>query len=150
MIINIGKKHNGKSTELVSLKEPDYVKWVLEKSDATGPLLRIKNDFLRLIEIFDGKSLTSKCFKCKEPATRLSFYKGDTVPFSWCSECDPYNQGAINGKLNIFSNYHNALEFVESYCGGNKSYYKHIIKNIASLKGLPDRVGEKQAQDFFI
>jgi len=149
MIITIGKKHNGKSTELVLLKEPDYVKWVLDKSDATGPLLKIKDDFLQLIEIFDNKSLTTKCHKCGKPATRLSFYKGDTIPMSWCSICDPYSHGAFEGKLSIFSKYHSALEFVEYSCGGNKSSYKHIIRYLASIKGLPDRVGEKQAQDFF-
>lgn len=149
MLINIGKKYNGKSTEIVLLKEPDYVKWVLNKSDATGPLLRIKNDFQRLIEIFDSKDLIAECHKCKEPATRLSFYKGNTIPMTWCTECDPYTQGAIEGKLNIFNDYNSALEFVEYYYGGNKSSYKSIIRNIASLKGLPERVGEKQAQDFF-
>ena len=149
MIITIGKKHNGKSTELVLLKEPDYVRWVLNKSNASGPLLRIKNNFLELIEIFNNKDLITNCHRCQEPATRLSFYIGNTIPMSWCSKCDPYSQGAIDGKLNIFSDYNSALQFIEYYGGGNKSAYKHIIRNIASLKGLPDRVGEKQAHDFF-
>lgn len=148
MILNFGK-HNGKSTELLLLKYPDYVKWVLEKSDANGALLAVKNNFKYLIDRFDKKPLIKKCFLCKEPSTRLSFYIGNTSPMPWCANCDPYSNGAIEGKLIIFNDYLKALNFVQLYCGGTKGGYGEIIKSIASLKGLPNRVGEKQAQSFF-
>src|SRR5690606_41071399 len=129
MNITFGK-HKDKSTELILLTEPDYVKWVLNKSDASGPLLKIKNEFNRLIEIFDKKNLIKKCNGCGEPATRFSFYNGTIDPMVWCLKCDPYSQGAIEGKLNILNKYKDALQYVEYFCGGSKSYYKGIIKNM--------------------
>jgi hypothetical protein len=149
MLITFGK-HNRKSTELVILKVPDYVKWVLDNREPSGPLLAVQKDFIRLIGIFDSKPLQNKCFKCKEPATKFSFYQGNIDPYYWCDKCDPYFQGAMPGKLSIVTSYRQALNFVVSTCQGRESDFKDIIRNISVAKGLQGKISEKLAQSFFV
>lgn len=149
MIILFGEKQKGKSTETVILKGADYVKWVIDNKNATGSLLAVQNDFIRLIELFDAKPLQKKCFKCKSQATRFSFYQGNIDPYFWCDKCDPFIQGAMPGKLSIITKYRQALRFVESTCEKRVADYRGIIKNMSNAKGLPQRITGKQAELFF-
>ena len=71
------------------------------------------------------------------------------APHWWCDTCDPYETGALSGKLYLLDSYINALGHVEIFCSGRKSDYKKIIKLMSQAKGLPNRVGETQAQNFF-
>jgi hypothetical protein len=43
MVITFGE-HKGKSVELIMLKEPSYVKWVLDQLNPPGALLPVKNE----------------------------------------------------------------------------------------------------------
>lgn len=148
MVINIGK-FSGKTTESVLIKEPDYVQWTLDQNNAKDALQVIRKDFIRLMEIFDGKPIKKKCYKCKEPAQKISFYQGNISPYFWCGTCDPYCQGALSGKLSIITKYRQALSFVSSTCQGRKSDYKSIIRELAIAKGMPDRITGIEAQSFF-
>jgi hypothetical protein len=149
MIATIGK-HKGKSIELLVLKEPDYVKWVIEKQDVTGPLFTIKKEAERLITIFDDRAFLVKCMHCKNKlATRVSLYQNSSNLYWWCEKCDPYSHGATVGKLSFAHTYKQLLNHVNYSCGGSKSDYHTIIREMAELKGLPKRVGKKQAEEFF-
>lgn len=145
-------KHVGKSVEFLMLKEPSYIKWVLEQQSPTGAMAKVKSYIQQLIEIFDKKPFTGKqccAKKCKQPATRFTVYLDNLDPCWWCNTCDPYQKGANSGKLQSPINYRSALQHVELYCRNRKSDYTDIIKMISHAKSLPNRIGEAQAQKFF-
>ena len=149
MLVPVGK-HKGKSIELLVLKEPGYVHWLLQQS-ASSPLLAVQAEVKRLVQKFGTKPFQIKCNGngCSAPATRLSVYGNNISPYWWCDKCDPYQMGAISGKLQIFRDYSSALSHVERFCGGRQGDYKDLIKSMAQAKGLPSRVGESQAVAFF-
>lgn len=151
MRITFGK-HNGKSVEMVMLKAPAYVKWVLEQDNAAGQLLIVKGEMLRQIQVFNDKPILRKCFRpgCDRKVTRGSVYKDNVGRFEWwCDQCDPLLGGFLAGKVYIIRTYEDALDYVESHCWTRKSDYEVIIHALAKAKGLPKRVGEKQANEFF-
>lgn len=145
-------KHAGKSLELIVLKEPDYLTWMLGQSDATGAMKHAQKEAERLITIFDKKPFIKTCEgnSCGKPSTRCTVYTNNVrTPYWWCADCDPYQSGANRGKLYSVSTYRQALQHVTLHCGGRTSDYKAIIKEMAIAKGLPSRVGKPQAQKFF-
>jgi hypothetical protein len=149
MLVPVGK-HKGKSAESLVLKEPGYVHW-LQGQTATGPLLALQKEVQNLIKKFDQRPFHVKCNgnACSAQASRLSVYGDSISPYWWCDSCDPYQMGAIAGKLQIFRSYSSALTHVEFFCAGRQSDYKELVKAIAQAKGLPSRVGESQAAAFF-
>jgi hypothetical protein len=153
MILSFGKKHAGKSLELLVLKEPDYIKWMLEQKNPGAAMKRAQDEAKRLIAKFDAMPFTENCSGhtgSPHPATRCTVY-GNNVrgPYWWCDACNPYQSGANPGKLQEVRSYGQALRHVASFCGGRVSDYKSLIRDLAAAKGLPSRVGEKQAQAFF-
>ncbi len=46
--------------------------------------------------------------------------------------------------------YTQALDHIRDYCGGRKGDLNYLIRLLAEAKGLPKRVGEKQARSFFL
>ncbi|MDA3807055.1 MAG: hypothetical protein PF440_03995 [Thiomicrorhabdus sp.] len=145
-------KHKEKSMELLMLKEPGYVKWILEQKKLYGSLEKAQPYLEGLIEVFDskpfvGKKCTGKL--CNLKATRFTVYGDNLKPYWWCDTCDPYQVGAIDRKLQSPSDYRSALRYVENHCKGRKSDLKDIIKMISQAKGLPKRVGDDQAHKFF-
>jgi len=152
MEITFGK-HAGKSIELLLLKEPEYIKWMLEQQNATGAMKRAQDEAKRLIARFNTKPFIKDCFGkpgAAHKATRCTVYGNNvTVPYWWCDSCNPYQSGANSGKLQAVSTYEEALNHVGFWCSGRSSDYKSLIKDLAQAKGLPARVGEKQAVAFF-
>lgn len=149
MKVNFGK-HTGKSVESLILKEPGYINWALGNRDASGALLSVKREAERLIAIFDQKPFSVKCFGCrKNISSRISLYSGGVSVFCWCDNCDPYSQGAFDGRLSIVKTYKHILQHVELTCDNSNDSFKTIVRAVAELKGLPKRVGEKQAREFF-
>lgn len=140
--------HKGKSMEELVIKEPAYVHWLLGQSPS-GPLLAMKAEAKKLVKAFEAKPYTAKCFNCGQSASRLSVYGNNIDPMWWCHNCDPYSQGANQGKLQIFETYTAALRHVDFFCAGKKSDYRSLVKSMAKAKGLPARVGETQLQNFF-
>ncbi len=143
-------KHDGKSVEWLVLKEPDYIKWVLQQS-ASGKMLQVKTHAAALIKKFDAKPLLKTCRAedCSEKATRVTVYLDNLLPVWWCANCNPYQLGANSGKLQVISTYAQALSHVEFYCKGRKSDSAEIVKYLAQARGLPSRVSETHAQAFF-
>lgn len=152
MEITFGK-HAGKSLELLLLKEPAYIAWMLGQQNTMGAMKHAQNEARRLIARFNSKPFIPNCFGKQAPehkATRCTVYGNNvTAPCWWCISCDPYQSGANSGKLQSVSTYEDALNHVGFWCGGRASDYKSLIKDLAQAKGLPARVGEKQATAFF-
>lgn len=152
MDITFGK-HSGRSVELLMIKYPTYIKWILENQELSGSMVSIKNHILKLIQIFDSKPFTGKNCRgksCKKQAIKFTVYlESIDDPHWWCSICDPYQTGALEGKLQSPIRYQEALQHVETYCHNRESDYRDIIKIIAQAKGFANSVGESQAQKFF-
>jgi len=153
MKMNVGfGKHAAMSVEMLVLKQPDYVRWVLEQATPSGRMRVVQQECQRLIFRFNAKPLVKRCSGngCTQGATRASVYKDNLTPVWWCDVCDPCQMGADAGKLQIVRTYQDAIIQVDSYCVGNRSDLKYLVKALAQAKGLPSRVGEAQAQAFFV
>lgn len=150
MDITFGK-HTGKSSEILVLKHPEYIHWLLQQKNTHGAMRTLQAEVRNLIQEFNGKAIKEKCWcsSCKSEVVRMSVYKEKLDPYWWCANCDPYQAGAVSGKLSIFGDYESALLHVQLYCKGKQSEQRKIIKSLAVAKGLPVRSGEKQAIDFF-
>jgi hypothetical protein len=145
MRIQAGKKA-GKTTQELLLKEPDWAQW-MDDNLADSPVSRNLRD---LRTAFNQKAFTAKCAECGDPATRATAYRktGRNIMF-WCDDCDPYGSGAMQGTLTAIKTFNDALRHVDSTCNGVRSEKRTIIRELAEGKGLPRRVGEKQAMAFF-
>jgi hypothetical protein len=142
----------GKSVELLMLKEPSYIKWILEQESPRGMMASVQVHIKHLALLFDQKPFTGEhCYSktCGKQATLFTLYLDNLLPHWWCSTCDPYQTGANEGKLQSPMGYLQALRHVEVFCNNRKPDYIAIIKVISQGKGLPHRVGERQAQIFF-
>jgi hypothetical protein len=144
-------KHMGKSVELLMLKEPSYIKWILEQESPRGAMASVQAYTKHLVLLFDQKPLIEQCCSktCKQQATRLTVYLDNLLPHWWCHTCDPYQTGANAGKLQSPMGYLQALRHVEVFCNNRKPDYSGMINAISQGKGLPRRVGETQAKKFF-
>jgi hypothetical protein len=149
MIIQHGK-HTDKSVELVMLKDPSYIEWILNEPNPNGWLITVKQEILRLINIFDRKPFIRKCIGCKERvAIRASLCDDNPIPWWWCNECEPNLNEILKGRIHMVITYTQALNHIQNYCGGRKGDLDFLIRTLAEAKGLPKRVGEKQARSFF-
>jgi hypothetical protein len=92
-----------------------------------------------------------KCTGCKERlGTRASLRDDSPIPFWWCNECEPDLIETLKGRIHIVTTYTQAFDHIRNYCGGRKGDLSYLIHFLAEAKGLPKRVGEKQAQEFFM
>lgn len=149
MYLNFGK-HRRKTTEVIVLKEPDYVLWMLRVEAPTAQLAAAQQSVRRLIERFDEKPIIEPCSgKCGKPATCCTVYHGSVTPRWWCDDCDPSESTFTRRKLTIVRRYGDAVWHVGESCNSRKQDLKLIIRELARAKGLPDRVGEEQAAAFF-
>ena len=140
-------KHKGKSVEIVVLKEPEYAMWILRKERAGEPLAHIRKEVRRLINVFDSKPFTCKCYGCHgNTATRFSLAHPSPSAYWWCDECNPRSMGC-DGPLSVGQTYQQAMQYAELCLG--KDHTKGLMRDLAEAKGLPKRVGEKQAEEFF-
>ena len=139
-------KFEGQLTEVVFLKNPDYVQWMIHKA----PDNRLVPAFKRLISQLDSRQICKeKCHGCGSPATRASAYSNTPDLMFWCSKCNPYSSGARSGTLTTVDSFHRAIEHVDMTGGGNRADKREIIRNLAEAKGLPKRITEKAALEFF-
>lgn len=145
MVLRYGP-HAGKSTELVVLKFPDWVQFYIQNNRNS----RVGGELVSLIRRFDELEFAKKCFQCKSRATRSSLYAGNAEDaMYWCDECDPYSLAAPQGKLVLITKYNEALGFVANRCGDKRGEKRDVIRRLAEAKGLPKRLGEKSAAQFF-
>lgn len=149
MIITRGLRHRGEPAELVVLSDPFFVKLLLDYRHPEGDMPEVRQDFLRLIELFDQKKFTRHCRACNEPAKLLAFYKSTLFHEPWCGTCIPHWMIDHDQKWVTFCDYISALDYVDDFCHGEKIFYRMIIRNIAVAKGLPNILGVDEAMEFF-
>jgi hypothetical protein len=144
-------KHECKSTELLVLRHPDYVDWMLREVDAKGMFAQAQSEVRRLISLFDEMPIVKPCRnpECANLATRASVHLGRTDLWWWCEVCKPYGSGAGLDKLHIIRSYWDAIDYVTLVSSRPRSDLNALIRRLAEAKGLPSRVGEKQAAVFF-
>jgi len=150
MYLKFGK-YSDKSVEMIVLKDPAYIAWILTERNPKGRLAIVKGEVQRLIRIFDAKPFLRDCqgSGCTNPATRLTVYSDNVYhPMWWCDDCNPYQKGARDGKLSLIRTYCDALLHHMNYCTP-KTFLKDLVKAMAVEKGLPKRVGVKEAEEFF-
>lgn len=142
--------HSGEHMEVLMLNRPDYINWLLPY-DAKLPLAVMKEEALRLVQVFDAKPFRTPCSTsgCTQPVTRWSVYKHGLAPICWCADCDPHSLGAQVGKLRIGRTYRDALAHVTSNYGERRADFKTIIRRLAMTKGLGQRVDDLKAIAFF-
>lgn len=150
MYLKFGK-YSDKSVEMVILKDPAYISWVLTERNPAGRLAIIKTEVQRLIRIFNAKPFLRNCQgrECTKPVTCISVYSDYVyAPMWWCDDCNPYQLGARDGKLSLIKTYHDALLHHMRF-QKPKSALKDLVRTMAVEKGLPKCVGEKDAEEFF-
>ncbi len=86
MEITFGK-HAGKSLELLILKEPTYIAWMLNQLNASGDMKHAQEKAKHLIAVFNAKPVLKDCFgkpALAHKATRCTVYESNvTVPHWW-------------------------------------------------------------------
>jgi len=152
MNISFGE-HKGKSVAEVILKHPDYVKWVLEKNDATGELLTTQNEMIKLIDIFNSKPFTKKCRgnNCVKTSIMCTARKEDySGLYWWCDKCYHYENVIYTDVHHIIRSYQDALSYVANICKNRKEDYVGLIKRLAEEKGLKKRATKNDIEKFFL
>jgi hypothetical protein len=88
-------KFEGKTTEEVLLKYPDWARAVTHKY----PDAKHSMEFRSLANKFDAKPFTKPCEGCRKEVTRATAYRGSSHLEFWCNDCDPTQTGAQRSKL---------------------------------------------------
>jgi hypothetical protein len=109
MIIQSGAKE-GKSTQQLILKAPDWADFFMGKN----PTSKVTLEFKKHINDLNNKPFVVKCTTCSKPATRCTAYQGNTEDlYFWCNTCDPYSHGANMGKLSVLVSYQDVIRFAK-------------------------------------
>lgn len=150
MIIPFGTKHKGDKVGKVLLKDPDYIVWMLDQQ-GTGAMGAVQTEAKRLIAKLDAKPLTVSCHGCKGQATYFTGYHNNaSLMYPWCDVCEPYSNGANQGKLVSIRTFLQAMNHVKQSCGNTKGERTAIVKTMAQAKGLPKHIGDAQVDAFFV
>lgn len=144
MIIQSGS-NQGKSTQELVLKQPDWVQFFLGKNKSGKVAAELRGHIVAL----DSKDFVETCSRCNATATRMSLYaRNALLPYFWCEDCDPYSMGANKGKLTMVRTYTQAVRFVDNSCQSRRTDKRALIRSLAEAKGLPKRVGAATAIAF--
>ena len=136
-------KHKGKTHEEVLLKHPDYAQWMIEHLPESAHQAIISR-----MQDFDDKPFTADCDReCGRKATRVTACGDSSGLCFWCDECDPLSNGAR--RVAILYTLTGLLQHVDANADGNRAVKRRIVRRLAAAKGLPKRVGEKEALEFF-
>lgn len=139
-------KNAGKLSEVVFIKSPDLVQWMIKKTSDN----HLTDNFKTLRCIFDKRAITEKlCHGCNKSAIRASAYAGTSSLYFWCAECSPYDSGARSGTLSIVDSFDSAMFHADFNCGGSRTMKRELIRELAAAKGLPARLTEKAVLEFF-
>jgi hypothetical protein len=149
MYLKFGK-HSDKSVEMIILKDPAYIEWILTVRNPEGRLAMVKIEAQRLIRIFDAKPFLRSCqgMGCTKPATHLTVYADNVyAPMWWCDDCDPYQMGARDGKLSLIKTYQDTF-LHHMIFHTPKTFLRDSVRTWAVEKRLSKRVGQKEAEEF--
>ncbi len=133
MIIQSGAKQ-GKSTQQIILKEPDWADFFVGKN----PTSKLAVEFKTHINDLNKKNFVKKCMTCSKTAERCTGYQGNTTDlYFWCNTCDPYSQGANKGKLSILISYEDVIRFAKQNSQSSRGAQRDLIGIWATGKGMP-------------
>jgi hypothetical protein len=132
------------TTEEVSLTKPDLAQWMIGQY----PESPHGQAFIRHTRDFDNKAFSEDCHrKCGRKATCATVCGDSSWLYFWCDECDPLSTGAR--RVRIIYTLSQLLQHVDLSAGGTRALKRRLVRQLAEAKGLPKRVGEKQALEFF-
>lgn len=136
-------KYKDKPVAWVLLSNPDYFKWMKKEGITDKKEYQFALELLQTLEAkpFSGARCSGGCKGANIP-TRLSLYQGRNNMDMWfCDSCDPYECGAILGKLSTISRFN---EFVN--CGSQKN---GLIKTYCKAKGVPSKKTSSSLEAYF-
>lgn len=139
MIFKSGN-HAGRPAEYVLLRYADDAAFIMQ----TYPESPTAKEYVRLAKRFDAKPYAVKCTGCPCLATRASAYRGAVDLYFWCDDCDPYDRGALPGRLVEIRTIAGAIK----NAGNQKMDRRDVVKALAAAKGCPRRLRNSDAVDF--
>lgn len=138
--------HQGRTTEALLLRAPDYAEWVLGHSPGGA----IAKDFGDLIDAFDSKELRVPCTVCARPARRLYAYRDSAILIPRCESCTLYQDSGAESVARPISSFREALDHVsQTFSRAHRRGKRRIIRKLAAAKGCPARITEATAAAFF-
>src|SRR4051794_39908400 len=147
MIVGFGR-HAELSAERLLLTQADYVAWLLNQEGLAGKAEQLRKFLLvHLIPAFDARLVVDECWgsRCSRTGVYATGYVGNASSIEWwCEHCRSFN----SSKLAIIKTYSDGLRFAE-LCGGRRADYKNAIRAIGQGKGLPRRIANIAAKEFF-
>ena len=145
--------HKGDIIETVIIKYPDFIFWLAER-DPDPKFQWLYDAIQERVDIFDTKPFTNvQCagridgVECTSPVTRFSLYRGSSIPSFWCSECDPLQLGASEGKIEIHTTYYDALWCLDR-ADANREQKQNLIRRLTEAKGVTGNLTEKKLVEF--
>jgi hypothetical protein len=141
-------RHEGKSIEIMVIKFPDYLQWAAGPRGPQEALAAELAEARRLVELLDQKEFTVRCFgkSCLSRATRLAIQHGcSSSAMPLCNSC----RVPASAQVQIVRTCGEVFSHVRTTCNGTREEYRRIIRVLAMAKGLPSRVTEKIAIEFF-
>ena len=135
-------KHAGRATEEILLKKPDVAEWYLKNRRKS----RYAKDFKRLIKIFNHKPFFARCERCFRKAT-VAYGKigGDVLTFR-CARCYPdYYYSDTSGIVRATP----IIWVLDTIAPRNRRLKRRLVWEVALAKGLPEKVGKREALAFF-
>jgi hypothetical protein len=146
-------KHRGEALEVVFLRDPEYVRWILRLECRTTEWMTwARQESFRLVGIFDSKPLLRSCegHGCTNPATRGGVVLGSVAPRWYCDDCDLYRLAGEPGRVRVLRSFQDAVNHVYYSCPCPESSLKALVRVMALAKGFPDQAGEREAVAFFV
>ena len=135
-------RHEGETVEYVLLKYSDWAYWMMKKY----PKCILSDVFRQLVGRFNRKPFTVRCRSCDRIATRATAYQGTgSVLRFWCDDHEPAEQN----RLTTIETFPDAMCHVDLTCTAPMKEKRNIIRALARGKGLPERLNELQALQFF-
>ena len=159
MKLRVGK-YKGHSVGWVLLNHPEYIEWIQSESDfKRRSMIKAHDEVPHLIRKFNARPFKLKCQgmlieatpkRCPSSATRCTVYRDNVFLMKWwCDTCDPYQDGAGDGQLQIIRTFQDSVEHVRDCCNGHEKSFRHLVIELAKAKGLPDKAGESEVTEFF-
>lgn len=136
MKLSFGKYQN-KDIAWVLIEQPDYLKFMFQMKNRDAELSFINS----LIQKLNSLPFQEKCCfeHCSNVASRLSLYNLNShCIFLFCSDCDPYDLGASDGKLTYLTSL-NVKDLSDS----------ELVKKFYAAKGGPKRKTTTALKTFF-
>lgn len=150
MAIPFGK-HRGLSVEVLLLRHPDYVVWMLAQEDASDLMARVQSRVRQAVAAFDRRPFVKRCggSGCSRRATLCSVYCGTTQIRWWCEGCNPVGLRGMGSKLVGVRTFADARSYIARHGSDQGMSFGSLFSALAQAKGLSEWVDESEARSFF-